>query len=80
VTAVGSQGALVAAFLARHYGGHENDGSSLMLPMHTVTTKDHHLLVHAFLLKSYGTEQDPRLEQPLGTVTTKEMGNCIWSS
>jgi DNA (cytosine-5)-methyltransferase 1 len=72
VTAAGSQGALVAAFLARHFGGHENDGSSLTLPMHTVTAKDHHALVHAFLLKYYGTSQDPRLERPLDTVTTKD--------
>jgi len=28
-------------------------------------------LVHAFLIKYYGTDQDPRLEPPLGTVTTK---------
>ena len=71
VTAAGSQGALVAAFLARHYGGHENDGSSMVAPMHTITTKDHHALVTAFLLKFYGTDQDPRLERPLDTVTTK---------
>lgn len=73
ITAQGSQGALVAAFLARHYGGHENDGASLDAPMFTVTTKDHHALVSAFLLKFYGNERDAhRLEQPLGTVTTKD--------
>lgn len=72
VTAIGSQGALVAAFLARHYGGHENDGSSLTIPMHTITTKDHHALVAAFLLKYYGTDQDPRIDEPLGTVTTRD--------
>jgi DNA (cytosine-5)-methyltransferase 1 len=106
VTAAGSQGALVAAFLARHYGGHENDGAPMMQPMHTITTQDHHALVtshliklkgtcrdgqpvdapihtiqasgthygevRAFLLKYYGTEQDPRLGSPLGTVTTKD--------
>jgi DNA (cytosine-5)-methyltransferase 1 len=72
VTAAGSQGALVAAFLARHYGGHENDGSSLELPMHTVTAKDHHSLVHAFLMKYYGTGGDQRMERPLDTVTTKD--------
>lgn len=98
--------ALVAAFLARHYGGHENDGSPLQTPMFTVTTKDHHALVsshvvklkgtcrdgqkideplhtiqagglhygevRAFLMKYYRTDQDPRLEQPLGTITTKD--------
>lgn len=71
VTAAGSQGGLVAAFLARHYGGHENDGSAMDAPMHTITTKDHHSLVTAFLLKFYGTDQAPRLERPLDTVTTK---------
>jgi DNA (cytosine-5)-methyltransferase 1 len=72
VTAQGSQGALVTAFLARHYGGHENDGQSLRLPLHTITTKDHHSLVYAFLLKYYGTDQNPRLDQPLHTITTKD--------
>lgn len=106
ITALGSQGALVAAFLARHYGGHENDGHPLPRPMSTITTQDHHHLValsilklkgtcrdgrridaplhtiqasgthygevRAFLMKYYGTDQDPRLERPLGTVTTKD--------
>ncbi|HYE70629.1 MAG TPA: DNA cytosine methyltransferase [Aquabacterium sp.] len=71
ITAQGSQGALVAAFLARHYGGHENDGHPLDIPVSTITTKDHHHLVHAFLLKYYGTDQDPRLSEPLATMTTK---------
>lgn len=72
VTAQGSQGALVTAFLARHYGGHENDGASLLTPLSTITTKDHHALVYAFLLKYYGTDQNPRLDQPLHTITTKD--------
>lgn len=72
ITGEGSQGALVAGFLARHYGGHENDGSALDRPMHTITTKDHHALVYAFLLKYYGTDQNPRLDQPLHTITTRD--------
>lgn len=32
----------------------------------------HHAEVRAFLLKYYGTDQDPRLEEPLHTVTTKD--------
>lgn len=71
ITAQGSQGALVAAFLARHYGGHENDGHPLNIPVSTITTKDHHHLVHAFLMAYYGTEQDARLRDPLPTCTTK---------
>lgn len=72
VTAKGSQGAVVAAFLARHYGGHENDGQSLRAPMHTITTVDHHALVYAFLLKYYGTAVGQSVQEPMHTVTTKD--------
>lgn len=72
VTAIGSQGALVSAFLARHYGGNENDGHPLRLPMSTVTTKDHHALVCAFLLKYNRTGQGSDLRDPLPTITTKD--------
>ncbi len=72
VTAQGSQGGLVAAFLAKHYGGRETPGTPLQLPLDTVTARDHHALVHAFLLKYYGTDQDPRLEDPLHTITGKD--------
>lgn len=72
VTAIGSQGALVTAFIARHFGGHENDGTQLSLPLPTITTKDHHALVYAFLLKYYGTDQNPQIDQPLHTITTKD--------
>ena len=40
--------------------------------MHTVTAKDHHSLVAAFLLKYYGTDQDPQLREPLHTITSKD--------
>lgn len=71
VTAAGSQGALVAAFLARHYGGNENDGASLEIPMHTVTAKDHHALVHAFLVKYYGSSTGQVIDGPIDTITAK---------
>lgn len=65
--------ALVAAFLARHYGGHENDGSSMRTPMHTITTRDHHALVCAFLVAYYGNEKDGiSLAEPMRTVVTKD--------
>jgi DNA (cytosine-5)-methyltransferase 1 len=71
VTAAGSQGALVAAFLSKFYGttiGHAAD-----VPLSTVSGQgQHHALVKAFLLKYYGTDQDPRLDRPLDTVTTKD--------
>lgn len=43
----GQKHALVAAFLARHFGGMV--GSDLPEPLHTVTSKDHHSLVTAEL-------------------------------
>jgi DNA (cytosine-5)-methyltransferase 1 len=45
IVAGGVKHALVATFLARHYGGNENDGASLTIPMHTITCQDHHALV-----------------------------------
>lgn len=67
----GVKHALVAAFLARHYGGVV--GQSLRSPMSTVTTVDHHSLVTAFLIKFYGNEVDgQRVTDPLGTVTTRD--------
>lgn len=67
----GQKHGLVAAFLAKHYGGHTTPGASLAGPMHTVTTQDHHALVHALLIKYYGTDQDPQMLEPLHTITTK---------
>jgi DNA (cytosine-5)-methyltransferase 1 len=72
----GQKHALVSAFLARHYGGHENDGSAAQLPMFTVTTKDHHALVASHLLRFRGgladhdvTAQD--LRAPAPTLTAR---------
>lgn len=71
VVAGGQKHALVASFLAKHYGGHEATGSALTAPMSTVTTVDHHSLVTAplrvggdarsveALLAAYGEAQLP---------------------
>lgn len=69
-TVVGGQKhGLVAAFLAKHYGGVVGHG--LQQPIGTVTTVDHHSLVQAFLTAYYGSDQDTPLSDPLHTVTTK---------
>src|SRR5688572_2426448 len=81
VCATGSQGALVAAFLARHFKGMV--GRGLDEPTPTVTAVDHHSLVTAelggagwarevaaFLTKFYGTAIGQHLADPLDTVTT----------
>jgi DNA (cytosine-5)-methyltransferase 1 len=85
VVAGGAKHALVVAFLAKHYGGHENHGTSLFAPIDTITTKDHNALVtarlahrqcpervRAFLIEYYSTEQRGRLREPLPTVTTHD--------
>jgi DNA (cytosine-5)-methyltransferase 1 len=84
----GQKHALVAAFLAKHYGGNETPGWPLDRSISTITTQDHHHLVtasletgappphrdevFALLTKYYGTDQDPQLGEPLHTVTTKD--------
>lgn len=69
VTAAGSQGALVAAFLAKHYGGHEGHGSSLARSIDTVTARDHHSLVSSHIVKLKGTSRDGHpITEPLHTV------------
>jgi DNA (cytosine-5)-methyltransferase 1 len=106
VVAGGAKHALVAAFLAKHFGGHETPGGATNAPVSTITTADHHALVtshlvklrgtcrdgqpvsepsatisaqgthiaevRALLVKYYGTDQDPRLDEPMHTLTTKD--------
>jgi len=51
----------------------ENVGHEADAPLHTVTAGGkHYAEVRDFLLKYYGADQDPRLEEPLHTVTTKD--------
>lgn len=48
-------------------------GQSVDEPMPTLTAGGGHVgEVRAFLIKYYGTDQDPRLDEPLHTVTTKD--------
>lgn len=71
ITAQGSQGGLAVAWLAKHYTGVV--GSSLRAPLGTVTAKDHHSLVAAFLTKFYGSSsgQNQALDEPMHTIVTK---------
>lgn len=103
----GQKHALVAAFLAKHYGDTgQRPGSEMTEPVNTITACDHHAVVsaglinlkgsdrrmssidtpaptqtaggwhiaevRAFLIKYFGTDQDPRLEEPMHTSTTKD--------
>jgi DNA (cytosine-5)-methyltransferase 1 len=80
VVAGGSKHALVAAFLAKHYGGNTTPGSSLAAPMDTVTTQDHHALVYAFLTSYFGSAADigQDVSDPLRTVTTRDRFALVW--
>lgn len=72
VVAGGQKHGLVAAFLARHFGGHENDGAQLEIPMRTVTTQDHHALVSSHLVKLFGSCRDGApVTEPLPTITAE---------
>lgn len=77
VTAKGSQGALVAAFLSKHFGdplrsdggGGVVLGSELPAPLGTVTTRDHHSLTAASLVKLRGDNHGADVAEPMPTVT-----------
>lgn len=69
VVAGGVKQALVACYLARHFGGRGTVGSSMAEPLRTVTAQDHHALVAAFLTRYQGTSTGNRLGAPLPTVT-----------
>lgn len=63
---------VVAAALTK-FKGTCPDGQPVDAPLATVQAGgQHHALVAAFLQKYYGTGQDPRLAEPLHTVTTKD--------
>jgi DNA (cytosine-5)-methyltransferase 1 len=69
ITAQGSQGALVSAFLAKHFGGVV--GQTLDRPASTVTATDHHALAAAHLVKFRGQCFGSNLDKPMPTVTAK---------
>jgi DNA (cytosine-5)-methyltransferase 1 len=68
----GGHSALVTAHIIK-LKGTCRDGQPITQPLHTVQAGGQHYgLVFAFLTKYYGTDQDPRLESPLHTITTKD--------
>ena len=69
VVACGQKHALVAAFLAKHYGGNETPGTAIDRSMDTITTVDHHALVAAHLSKLCGTSTAQPACDPLHTIS-----------
>jgi DNA (cytosine-5)-methyltransferase 1 len=71
VVAGGAKHALVAAFLAKHYGGHESSagGVDARRPTATITVRDHHALVATSMVKLMGSCADGQdLRQPAPTI------------
>lgn len=70
ITAGGNKFAVVAAFLAKHYGGnYTGSGTGLTDPLSTVTTIDHNALVTAHIARHFGESVGSAVDQPIGTVT-----------
>jgi len=66
----GGKSQLVAAFLAKHYGGnYTGAGSAINDPLHTVTTTDHNALVTSHMIKLRGTNIGSPITEPVHTVT-----------
>ena len=67
--------ALVTAFLTEHANGSNQRVFSAEEPLRTQCAQvkgGHFALVAALLIKYYGTDQDPRLTEPLHTIPTKD--------
>lgn len=84
IVAGGVKHALVAAFIAKHYGdparksgGGRVIGQGLGGPIGTVTSRDHHSLTTAFLTKFYGTSIGQQMDLPLPTVTAGAWGGHL---
>lgn len=72
ISASGAQQQLVTSHLVKLRGTCA-DGQPVDAPMPTITASGTHAgEVRAFLVKYYGVDQDPRLEEPLHTVTTRD--------
>ena len=72
IVAQGQKHALCVAYLARHYGGHENSGHCVRAPPSTITTQNYHALVVAFLTRYNGQSIGQPLDRPLSTIDTRD--------
>ena len=65
----GVKHAVVSAFLAKHYGGHESSGAPLYKPTSTITTQDQHHLVSSHLVKLRNNQFGQDAREPMPTLT-----------
>jgi DNA (cytosine-5)-methyltransferase 1 len=72
ITSGGAHMHLVAAFMAKHFGGHETPGWPLDVPISTVTAQDHHAVVSAGLTVMKGSDRrDSGIDAPAPTATAQ---------
>lgn len=74
ITTQGNKHALVAAFLAKHYGGVVGHGVNQ--PLGTVTTSDHHSLVTAHIQRDFSQSVGAPADEPVGTITAGGSGKA----
>lgn len=73
IVAGGQKHALVATFLAKHFGGnYTGAGSPTDEPLHTVTAVDHNALVSSFLIKMKKNQDAQAITEPLPTLTMRD--------
>jgi DNA (cytosine-5)-methyltransferase 1 len=71
-TAGGATNTVVAAFMAKHFGGHESPGAPLAEPGPTVTTIDHNAVVAAQIVNLRGTDRrGGPADQPVHTLSAQ---------
>lgn len=73
----GGHFALVSAFIAKHYGGpngNQTPGSSLEVPLHSITAVDHNSVVAATLMRQFGTSSGYDIEKPMPTIMSNGAG------
>lgn len=68
----GQKHALVAAFLAKHYGGPRGGyATGLDAPISTITAVDHHALVTSHIVKLRGDNTGHATDEPLHTISAQ---------
>lgn len=72
VTSVDHHSLVTATLVTIDNGSSQGGHGPVTDPLKTTVTENRHALVHAFLIKYYGTDQDPQLTEPLHTVTTRD--------
>lgn len=75
ITTRGTQTQILTSHIMkmRGHSDREKHGQPSTEPLHTVSAGgQHHAHINAFLIKYFGTDQDPQLNEPLHTVTTKD--------